>query len=292
LTAGPATITSCGMSDTQIDAMAEAPKPPQKAKEKSETADFMWFLLKLGIFVFVLRSFIVAPFSIPSESMMPRLLVGDYLLVSKWPYGYSRYSLPFGLPLIPDRLLAKEPKRGDVVVFKWPQDRETDYIKRVIGLPGDLVEMRNGQLILNGKPIPKQRLANLVMPVTPNSPCLRTEFLETGSDGEARCSYPRFRETLPNGKSYNVLDLGMIDQDNTEVFSVPEGHLFLMGDNRDNSADSRFSTSDGRGIGLVPQELLVGKALVSVFSTDGSASWLLPWTWFSAARWDRIGQGF
>lgn len=274
-----------------------------KEAAPSETKDFLYFLLKLGLFVFVLRSFIVAPFNIPSESMQPRLLIGDYLLVAKWPYGYSRYSLPFSVPLIPGRILGSTPERGDVVVFKAPPSQRLDYIKRVIGLPGDVIEMKNGVVVLNGKPIPKQRIADLEIPVTQNmidatnkeggfSPCYRPNF-EIVKDGENFCRYPRFRETLPNGKSYEVLDVEPDGAgDNRAPITVPEGHLFLMGDNRDRSADSRFPAQDGGAIGLVPEKNLVGRALVSVFSTDGSANWFLPWTWVSAARWNRVGQGF
>jgi signal peptidase I len=272
--------------------------------QKSETRDFLWFLAKLAIFVFVLRSFIVSPFNIPSESMQPRLLIGDYLLVAKWPYGYSRYSLPFSVPLIPGRIFASTPARGDVVVFKAPPHQRDDYIKRVIGLPGDLISVRAGTVYLNGQAIPKQKVADLVIPASPNmvsaartegnpSPCYRTQFEEAAPGGGRQCRYPQYRETLPGGKSYNVLDLdpdGPADDRDTVV--VPQGHLFLMGDNRDRSADSRFPAQEGGGIGLVPEENLVGRALVSVFSTDGSANWLLPWTWFTAARWSRIGEGF
>jgi signal peptidase I len=272
--------------------------------QKSETRDFLWFLAKLAIFVFVLRSFIVSPFNIPSESMQPRLLIGDYLLVAKWPYGYSRYSLPFSVPLIPGRIFASTPARGDVVVFKAPPHQRDDYIKRVIGLPGDLISVRAGTVYLNGQAIPKQKVADLVIPASPNmvaaartegnpSPCYRTQFEEAAPGGGRQCRYPQYRETLPGGKSYNVLDLdpdGPADDRDTVV--VPQGHLFLMGDNRDRSADSRFPAQEGGGIGLVPEENLVGHALVSVFSTDGSANWLLPWTWFTAARWSRIGEGF
>lgn len=271
---------------------------------KSETRDFLWFLVKLGLFVFILRSFIVSPFNIPSESMQPRLLIGDYLLVAKWPYGYSRYSLPFSVPLIPGRILASTPNRGDVVVFKAPPNQKNDYIKRVIGLPGDIIAVRGGTVYLNGQAIPKQKVADLVIPVTPNmtdaaqkegspSPCYRPEFEEAADGGGRQCRYPQYRETLPGGKSYNVLDL-LPDgaADDRDAVLVPEGHLFMMGDNRDRSADSRFPAVEGGGIGLVPEKNLVGKALVSVFSTDGSANWLLPWTWFTAARWSRIGEGF
>jgi signal peptidase I len=272
--------------------------------KQSETRDFLWFLAKLALFVFILRSFIFSPFNIPSESMQPRLLIGDYLLVAKWPYGYSRYSLPFSVPLIPGRILAATPERGDVVVFKAPPTQKNDYIKRVIGLPGDLVSIQHGTVILNGQAIPKQKIADLVIPASQNmidaaeregnrSACYRPEFEEAAKDGGVSCRYPQYRETLPNGKSYNVLDLIQDGPaDNRDTVVVPEGHLFLMGDNRDRSADSRFPAEEGGGIGLVPEENLVGRALVSVFSTDGSANWLLPWTWFTAARWDRIGEGF
>ena len=134
--------------------------------DKSETRDFLTFLVKLALFVFVLRSFIVAPFNIPSESMQPRLLIGDYLIVGKWPYGYSRYSMPFSLPLIPGRIFPDTPERGDVVVFKAPPTQHQDYIKRVIGLPGDIIEIRSGQVILNGQPVEKRRIEDLVIPVT------------------------------------------------------------------------------------------------------------------------------
>jgi signal peptidase I len=268
------------------DLAAEA--KPQNAQEGSLLA----FFVKLILFVVVLRSFIFAPFNIPSESMLPRLLVGDYLVVSKWSYGYSRYSLPFSLPLIPSRIFASQPERGDVAVFKAPPTNDVDYIKRVIGLPGDFVEVKGGQLILNGVPVPKKRITDFVVPVSPNTGCEPPIVAETASDGTRRCRYPRYQETLPGGRSYAVLDIDTVMMDDTPVYSVPEGHLFMMGDNRDRSADSRFAAEVGGGIGLVPQENLVGKAWFSVFSTDGSAVWYLPWTWFTAARWSRIGEGF
>lgn len=267
----------------------EAPKTASP-KPQSEWRDTLSFLVKLAILVFVVRSFIFAPFSIPSGSMLPRLLVGDYLFITKWNYGYSRHSLPWSWPLIPGRIFAADPKRGDVVVFKAPPTDDQDWIKRVIGLPGDTVQMRAGQLILNGRAVPKARVADFVMPITPNSACEQGE-LEQGADGAAVCRVSRFRETLPGGKSYDVLDAGETIADNTEVFTVPAGHVFLMGDNRDNSTDSRFPHEAG-GIRYVPMQNLQGKAVVSFWSTDGSANWVLPWTWFTAARWSRIGEGF
>ncbi|PKP90142.1 MAG: signal peptidase I [Alphaproteobacteria bacterium HGW-Alphaproteobacteria-16] len=290
-----------------MDDSAPTPATPAAAarpKARSEWRETLSFLLKLAILVFVVRSFIFAPFSIPSGSMLPRLLVGDYLFITKWNYGYSKHSLPWSLPLIPDRIFAKDPKRGDVVVFKAPPTDQQDWIKRVIGLPGDTVQMRGGQLILNGTLVPKARVADFVVPISPNFPVegpgkgsgCDPAFVEQ-ADGRPICRIPRFRETLPNGKSYDVLDQGMGTGDDTGLFTVPEGHVFMMGDNRDDSSDSRFEPMiiDGvnrGGIRFVPMENLQGKAVVSFWSTDGSASWVLPWTWFTAARFERIGEGF
>ena len=271
-----------------------SPAPADAAAKPAKKEDsFGVFLLKLIVFVAVLRSFIFAPFYIPSESMLPKLLVGDYLLLAKWPYGFSRKSLPFGLPLLPEsRVLASPPARGDVVVFKAPPLGEDDWIKRVIGLPGDTVQMKDGVLWLNGQAVPKQRVADFEVAVTPNTHCYSPQFAAKQADGGDVCRYPQYRETLPGGKSYEVLDLGPRPQDTTEAQIVPEGHVFLMGDNRDNSQDSRFPAEVGGGIGIVPQDNLLGRATVMMFSTDGGAEWLKPWTWFSAARWNRFGTGF
>jgi signal peptidase I len=218
-------------------------------------------------------------------------MVGDYIIVTKFSYGYSKHSLPFSVPLIPGRIFTSYPKRGDVVVFKAPPSNSQDYIKRTIGLPGDFVQMKDGVLFLNGSAVPKKRIANLVVPVSPNTECKDDRFQEQASDGTLRCSYPRYLETLPGGKSYEVLDFSPDwAKDNTDIYTVPEGHVFMMGDNRDDSLDSRYSHEEG-GISLVPVENLVGKAQFIAFSTDGSASWVLPWTWFSAARGSRMGTG-
>lgn len=243
-----------------------------------------------------LRSFGFEPFNIPSESMLPRLLVGDYLFVEKWPYGYSRYSLPLGLPLFEGRVFEQPVERGDIAVFKSPRDNRTDYIKRVVGLPGDLIQMRDGVLHINGQPVGKKRIADFVVPVTPNTDCrgsyTRPSFRATDADGKAVCRYPRYLETLPNGRSYEVLDQVAGDpRDDTGVYVVPEGHYFAMGDNRDDSADSRLTIAEG-GVGFVPAENLVGRASFMFFSTDGSAEILKPWTWFTAVRWQRIGTTF
>ena len=273
--------------ETTIDAAPVAATKPAK-KEDS----FPVFVLKLALVVVLFRSLIFAPFYIPSESMLPRLLNGDYLLLAKWPYGFSRKSLPFGVPLLPEsRVLASNPERGDVVVFKAPPAGEQDWIKRVIGLPGDTVQMKGGQLWLNNQPIPKVRIADFEVAVSPNTRCLTSQFMAKRADGTDVCKYPRFTETLPGGESYQVLDLGERSKDTTEPYIVPQGSVFLMGDNRDNSEDSRFTTDEG-GIGIVPIDNLLGRATVMMWSTDGSAEWLKPWTWFSAARWDRIGGTF
>lgn len=270
---------------------AGQPAKPATAA-RNEFRELAVFLLKLAVFVFILRSFIISPFVIPSGSMLPKLLVGDFLFITKWNYGYSRHSLPGSLPLIPGRIFADDPERGDVVVFKAPPSARQDYIKRVIGLPGDTIQMRGGQLILNGRPVPKERIGDFVFPVTPNSSC-PSQFEANDASGKPICRYPQFRETLPGGRSYAVLDQGLnVAADDTSVYTVPAGHVFLMGDNRDDSSDSRFPAMEGGGIGYVPIGNLQGKAVVIFWSTDGSASWVLPWTWFSAARWERLGDGF
>jgi len=274
----------------------DSPASPQKKQKKEDS--FVVFLLKLVLIVAIFRSFFFSPFNIPSESMLPRLQNGDYLLAAKWPYGFSRYSLPLSLPLIPGRIFASQPEPGDVAIFKAPPLNDTDYIKRVIALPGDQVQMISGVLHLNGVAVPKVRVANAEFAVSPNTRCfmpryaLGVNFEVTKPDGTRVCSYPRYRETLPNGRSYYVLDMESTPQDDTPPLMVPEGHLFMMGDNRDNSMDSRFPAVAGEGIGIVPQANLVGRATIVMFSTDGSAEWLKPWTWFTAARWDRIGGTF
>ncbi|GGD43672.1 signal peptidase I [Croceicoccus pelagius] len=283
-----------------VDAADSGAAPAKKEKKEDS---FVVFLVKLAVVVFIFRSFIFSPFSIPSESMLPRLLIGDYLLAAKWPYGYTRYSLPFNLPLIPGRILASDPERGDIAVFKAPPTAELDYIKRVIGLPGDQIQMRDGTLYINGDEVKKRKINDFMLPITQNmidaaaldgrpSPCARTDFEEMDEAGQGFCRYPRYIETLPEGRSYEVLDIAITPQDNTRVFTVPTGHVFMMGDNRDNSEDSRFAAEVGGGVGMVPMENLVGRAEIMMWSTDGSAQWLLPWTWFTAARWDRLGTTF
>ena len=273
----------------------DAPKHTNSGKDRDgdhreeSWLGFGFFMLKLLLAVLIFRSFVFSPFSIPSESMLPRLWTGDYLLAAKWPYGYSKYSLPYDAPLIPARVLTSLPERGDVVIFKHPVD-QVDYIKRVIGLPGDTVAVQNGQVILNGQPVPRMPLTDFDIPVSPNTPCPFGIPTVEGAEGQSVCRYARYRETLPGGRSYAVLDFGQLMADNFAPITVPEGRMFVMGDNRDNSQDSRFPAMAGGGVGLVPLDNLVGEATIVMWSTDGSAEWIKPWTWFSAARWDRIGD--
>ena len=263
------------------------------ARKKEGVASLTRFLIFLFVFSLVLRTFVVAPFVIPSGSMLPRMMIGDFLFVAKWPYGISRYSIPFGLGSFEGRWFAGEPKRGDIVVFRYP-GKDEDYVKRLIGLPGDRIEMRGGQLFLNGEAVPKARIADYLMPISANSPCRhvdpnRARVIE--QEGRKYCSYVRYRETLPGGRSYEVLDqVPDGPGDNSQTYVVPAGHYFMMGDNRDDSADSRFPREDG--VGFLPADYLVGRALITFFSTDGSAEWLKPWTWVSAARFERIGATY
>jgi signal peptidase I len=252
-----------------------AKTPPDNGNAKTAQGESWTELAKTviyaGLIALVIRTFLFQPFNIPSASMEATLLVGDYLFVEKFAYGYSRYSFPFGLGPLGDnwqgRLSAGlQPHRGDVVVFKFPQDNSTDFIKRLIGLPGDTVQMRDGVLYLNGKAIPKVRVQDYVETV----------------DGEQH-HVPQYRETLPGGKSYLVLDRDPEGpEDNTDIFTVPAGHYFMMGDNRDNSDDSR------QAVGFVPAENLEGRALIRFFSTDGSARFWEVWKWPFAIRYSRI----
>jgi signal peptidase I len=273
-----------------------APAPPEKQqKQKESWGETLRFLLILFVAAVALRSLIIAPFSIPSGSMLPNLMIGDYLFVTKWPYGYSRHSFPFGIAGFDGRVFGGLPDRGDIVVFRYPGPQNEDFVKRVIGLPGDTIEVRDGAVILNGEPLRRQRIADYAMPVSPNSPCRvvgnAPDAGERQGAGGRECFYPRYRETLPGGRSFEVLDQGDSEGDDLPALIVPEGQLFVMGDNRDDSFDSRFDVARG-GVGLLPVNNLLGEALIAFWSTDGSASWLLPWTWFSAARWDRIGETY
>ncbi len=195
-----------------------------------------------------IRTFLFQPFNIPARSMMPTLLVGDFFFVSKFAYGYTHYSLPFSPKLFQGRIFGAPPARGDVVVFRLPKDDSVDYIKRVVGLPGDRIQMRDGQLYINETAVARERMPDFVG----DDPC--------GSTGEARAR--RWRENLPNGASYETLDC--IDHgylDNTPVLTVPAGHFFMLGDNRDNSVDSRMQS-----MGTIPLENIIGQAGLIFFS--------------------------
>jgi signal peptidase I len=294
LTYGPGDNTCTNMTEITAPApeiAAEAPVAAAPERKARKEDSFVLFVIKLLVIVLAFRILLFAPFSIPSESMMPRLLVGDQLLASKWSYGISNNSLLFGWRPFPEgRLFASQPDRGDVAIFQHPVDR-AEYVKRVIGLPGDQIQMISGVLHINGKPVKKEKIADYVIPVSPNTDCYSASFESKAADGSPVCRYPQYRETLPEGVSYNVLDFGIRQQDFTPAVIVPEGHLFMMGDNRDNSMDSRFPAVPGQGVGIVPQDNLVGKAQVMMWSTDGGAEWIKPWTWFSAARFDRLGGG-
>lgn len=274
--------------DVKAQSLETAPPAVVDTRPGETWGSFVWFLVKLLVAVLAFRIFVFSPFSIPSESMLPRLMNGDYLLAAKWPYGISRHSLPFDLPLPEGRLLASAPRHGDIVIFKHPVDGR-DYIKRVIGLPGDRVAMIGGEVVLNGVRVPRDRIADALVPLSRNTGCAWGGDV-VGTQGGKACRYARFRETLPGGRNYEVLDFGLTPADNFPEIRVPAGTMFVMGDNRDNSRDSRFDAVAGDAVGLVAQDLLVGRAAVIVWSTDGSADWAKPWTWFAAARWERIGD--
>ena len=267
--------------------------PPSEVT-KETPGSFFKSLLILALAAWTLRSLIVAPFSIPSGSMLPTMMIGDYLFVSKWPYGYSSASFPFEFPPFEGRVLASLPNRGDVVVFEGPEGQ--DVVKRVMALPGDTLAVSGGRVILNGRMIVRERLSDFQMTISPNSPCRVVQpaapMTRPGPDGQPSCIFPLYRETLPGGTSYNILD--QVDTsfaDNFGPVRIPEGHIFVMGDNRDDSLDSRYPTIAG-GMGFVPVDRIVGRAERAFWSTDGGASWINPLSWFSALRTERLGTDY
>jgi signal peptidase I len=244
-------------------------KPVKTAKPQNETVEIVKTIVYALAIALVLRVLLLQPFTIPSASMEPNLYEGDYIIVSKWNYGYSRHAMPWSPPLFEGRIFGSQPDRGDVVVFKLPQDNRTDYIKRVIGLPGDRIQMIGGQLHING------------------------EAVEDVPAGSLRIDGPfgpmdaaQIDETLPEGRTFRIQDFGRgFDLDDTQVFEVPEGYYFMMGDNRDNSIDSRAD------VGLVPEENLVGKAQIVLFSWEPGASLWNPISWFANLRPSRFFKG-
>ncbi len=250
--------------------------PSKKAKEGG-----LWETIKVIVqallIALVIRTLLFQPFNIPSGSLIPTLLIGDYLFVSKYSYGYSHFSLPSFLDLAPDkmpgRILASQPKRGDVIVFKLPRDGETDYIKRLIGLPGDKIQMIHGRLYINGNIVERE-------PLPP---------YETTDRFGRPIEAPHYEETLPGGVKHEIIQL---DGDNgplgeTTVYEVPPDHYFMMGDNRDNSLDSRVAP-EREGVGYVPFENLIGRAEVIFFSVDeGEPAWEV-WRWPWTVRWNRL----
>lgn len=245
----------------------------------------------LVLAVIAFHSLVAKPFFIPSGSMLPTLWIGDRLVVSKWPYGWSYVSPSFHvLPFIDGRLFGRMPERGDIVIVKPPGMR-SDFIKRVIALPGDTVAVEMGRVWLNGKPLRRERLTPATWPLSPNMPCdgpKYDRFMVIARDGGRTCAVPRYREYLPNGVRYDTLDLGYSPEDEYPPIIVPEGHVFLMGDNRDDSADSRVPPEEG-GLGLIPVENIGGRAEFVTFSLDGTLRLLDPRTWLASLRGGRAG---
>ena len=238
---------------------------------KNKSISFEWFksnalsLIYAILIAVIIRTFLFQAFFIPSSSMEPTLLVGDRLFVSKFTYGYSKHSFPFSLPFISDRVLFSEPERGDTIVFKTPENLKIDYIKRLVGLPGDKIQMINGVLNINDIPIIRKKIRE-ESKIINNGQILTTSV---------------YKETLPNGVSFETFDMGNTRADNTRVFNVPNGEYFFMGDNRDNSKDSRF-------IGTVPKDNLVGKAQIIFFATEGGSTILEFWKWPFDIQLNRI----
>ena len=259
------------MTDQADIPITATPDTPSLAEKKEDWGELTRTAMIAVLLALLIRTFLFEPFNIPSGSMIPNLLVGDYLFVSKYSYGYGRYSFPFGLANFEGRINAKEPKRGDIVVFRLPSNPSIDYIKRVIGLPGDTVQVKNGRLYINDKEVNRRAVG-------------MTQY-DNGSGGRARVM--EYVETLPGGTEHTIYEESD-DQalDNTDQFVVPENHYFMMGDNRDNSQDSRVLDM----VGYVPFDNFVGRADFLFFSTNGLADFYEFWKWPWSIRYDRIGS--
>ena len=302
-------------TQSELDPAIEAESDVVTTDEKPSRLRAFWEEIKglalLLLAVLAFHSFIAKPFYIPSISMMPNLLVGDRLVVSKYPYGWSFVSptipnpaaifrwlvlrqdedaLAFMMEEKKGRVWGELPERGDIVIFT-PKGSSQDWIKRVIGLPGDTIALIDGQVILNGVPVQQEVQPRLVLPVDGNNDCSEIDFpsaLGKEADGTLTCSLQIVRETLPNGVSYNTIDAKQIHHDNMAPLPIPAGYVFMMGDNRDNSSDSRFALEEGGLGGPVAWERIGGRAEIVTFSVDGSTS-LNPATWFSSLRGGRAG---
>jgi signal peptidase I len=241
-----------------------------RSKDEGGFLETVKVVVQALLIALVVRTLLFQPFNIPSGSLVPTLLVGDYLFVSKYSYGYSKHSIPFSPPVMSGRIWGAEPTRGDIAVFKLPSDNSTDYIKRVIGLPGDRIQMIEGVLHINGTPVSRRRVE---------------DFQTTDAYGRP-VNVPQYLETLPNGVSHRVIERDGDNGywDNTYVYTVPPGKFFMMGDNRDNSTDSRDESS----VGFVPFENLVGRAEIIFFSIDERSSAWRIWEWPTTVRWSRI----
>jgi len=249
--------------------MSSGSQSKEQATKKEGLVESVKTIVYAVLIALVIRTLAYEPFNIPSGSMLPTLLIGDYVFVAKYPYGYSRHSLPWSPPLFDGRVLENPVDRGDIAVFKLPTDNRTDYIKRIVGLPGDRIQMIQGVLHINGEAVRREQVEDFIREL-PNGRFMRLT---------------QYRETLPNGVSYMTLDVERNSiADNTPVYTVPDRHYFAMGDNRDDSTDSRFLAH----VGYVPAENLVGQADVLFFSVNGTARWWEVWKWPTAIRYGRI----